>query len=137
MVSGREQHGRVCSPQSQDITSAVSPSADTLLSFSPRRVKGSALAKIGYSCEQLALVTGWRKVWSEVEGTTDPLAPFGIVTLASSGSEGGPDIGAMRLAQTAGYGVLPGPAGSGMENTFVAQAFDTDDPWGPRSGPCL
>ena len=32
-----------------------------------------------------------------------PAAPFGIVTLASSGSEGGPDMGAMRLAQTAGY----------------------------------
>ena len=42
----------------------------------------------------------------------------GIVTLASSGSEGGADIGAMRLAQTAGNGVLPGV---GMENTFLAQ----------------
>ena len=99
--------------------------------------KGSALANVGYSCEQKALVTGWRKVWSETPGTTQPDAPFGIVTLASSGSEGGPDMGAMRLAQTAGYGVLPGPAGSGMENTFLAQAFDLDDPWGPSEGPCL
>lgn len=97
-------------------------------------VKGNADAKIGYSCEQKALVEGWRKVWSEVPGTTDPLAPFGIVTLASSGSEGGPDMGAMRLAQTAGYGVLPSPE---MPNTFVAQAFDLDDKWGPASGPCL
>jgi hypothetical protein len=40
-------------------------------------VKGSALAKVGYSCEQLALVSGWRKVWSETPGTTEPLAPFG------------------------------------------------------------
>jgi hypothetical protein len=53
--------------------------------------------------------------------------PFRIVTLASSGSEGGADIGAMRLAQTAGYGVLPAPAGTGMENTFLAQAFDTGE----------
>ena len=48
--------------------------------------KGSALANIGYSCEQKALVAGWRRVWSETPGTTDPMAPFGIVTLASSGS---------------------------------------------------
>jgi hypothetical protein len=89
--------------------------------------KGSAAANVGYSCEQRALVQGWRKIWSETPGTTDPMAPFGIVTLASSGSEGGPDMGAMRLAQTAGHGVLPGPEGSGMENTFVAQAFDLDD----------
>ena len=36
-------------------------------------VKGSAEAKVGYSCEQRALVQGWRKVWSETPGTTDPL----------------------------------------------------------------
>ena len=95
--------------------------------------KGSALADVGYSCEQRALVSGWRKIWSKTEGTTDPMAPFGIVTLASSGSEGGADIGAMRLAQTAGNGVLPGV---GMENTFLAQAFDLDDKWGPGAGPC-
>jgi hypothetical protein len=98
--------------------------------------KGSAKANVGYSCEQVKLVAGWRKVWSETPGTTDPMAPFGIVTLASSGSEGGADIGAMRLAQTAGLGVLPGPAGSGMEHTFLAQAFDLDDRWGPGAGPC-
>jgi len=79
-------------------------------------------------------VQGWRKVWSETPGTTDPLAPFGIVTLASSGSEGGPDMGAMRLAQTAGFGVLPSPE---LPNTFLAQAYDLDDPWGPSAGPCL
>lgn len=99
--------------------------------------KGSAIHNVGYSCAQRALVAGWRKVWSETPGTTEPMAPFGIVTLASSGSEGGADIGAMRLAQTAGYGVLPGPEGSGMENTFFAQAFDLDDRWGPAEGPCL
>jgi hypothetical protein len=48
----------------------------------------------------------------------------------------GPDMGAMRMAQTASYGVLPGPAKSGMENTFFAQAYDLDDEWGPAAGPC-
>ena len=54
---------------------------------------------------------------------TDPMAPFGIVTLADSGGEGAPAnaMGTMHLAQTAGHGVLPGPDGSGMENTFLAQ----------------
>eukprot|EP00051_Salpingoeca_urceolata_P018667 m.264243 g.264243 ORF g.264243 m.264243 type:complete len:778 (+) comp19248_c1_seq11:1238-3571(+) len=97
-------------------------------------VKGSAIHNIGYSCEQRQLVEGWRKAWSKTPGTTDPLAPFGIVTLASSGSEGGPNMGAMRQAQTAGLGVLPGPS---MPNTFLAQAYDLDDPWGPAEGPCF
>jgi hypothetical protein len=90
-------------------------------------VKGNSAAKIGYACNQKALVAGWRKVWSETPGTTDPMAPFGIMTLASSGSEGGPNMGAMRQAQTASFGYLPGPVGSGMENTFAAQAYDLDD----------
>jgi hypothetical protein len=36
-------------------------------------------------------------------------------------------VGAMRLAQTAGYGVLPSPD---VPNTFMAQAYDLDDQWG-------
>ena len=68
-------------------------------------VKGNNAVNIGYSCEQVALVQGWRQAWSKVPNTTDPLAPFGIVTLASSGSEGGPNMGPMRLAQTGNYGV--------------------------------
>jgi len=100
-------------------------------------VKGNSAASLGYACNQKALVAGWRKVWSATPGTTDPMAPFGIATLASSGSEGGPHMGAMRQAQTASYGVLPGPAGSGMENTFVAQVYDLDDEWGPAIGPCF
>jgi len=72
------------------------------------------------------LVREWRALWSETPGTTDPNAPFGVVTLASSGSEGGADLGSMRLAQTAGYGVLPNPA---MPNTFLVQALDLDDPF--------
>jgi hypothetical protein len=103
--------------------------------------KGNSDANVGYSCEQRELVAGWRRVWSETPGTTDPNAPFGIVTLADSGGEGAPGaaMGEMHLAQTAGYGVLPGPPGSGMENTFVAQAYDLDDEWmgGGVMGPCF
>ena len=35
-------------------------------------------------CEQRTLVEGWRKIFSETPGTTDPLAPFGIVTCVVS-----------------------------------------------------
>ena len=55
-------------------------------------LKGSAEAHVGYSCNQKALVNGWRKIFSGTSGTTDASAPFGIVTLASSGSEGGPNV---------------------------------------------
>jgi hypothetical protein len=74
-------------------------------------VKGNAGVDVGYSCKQRELVKGWRAIWSDTPGTTDAHAPFGLVTLASSGSEGGPNMGAMRLAQTAGYGTkaLPLP----------------------------
>ena len=41
------------------------------------------------------LVSQWRKIWAANSGT-DPNAPFGLVTLAASGSEGGADIGSMR-----------------------------------------
>ena len=97
-------------------------------------VKGNSVVNVGYSCKQRQLVRGWRAVWSETANTTDPLAPFGIVTLASSGSEGGPNMGAMRLAQTAGYGVVPNPA---LPNAFFAQAGDLEDAWGPAEGPCF
>ena len=55
---------------------------------------------------------------------------------ASSGTEGADSaaMGAMRLAQTAGYGVLPNNA---MPNTFMAQAGDLEDAWGPGAGPCV
>ena len=97
--------------------------------------KGNSLADLGYSCEQRELIRGWREVWSETPGTTDPLAPFGVVTLASSGAEGADAaMGAMRIAQTAGYGVLPSPE---LPNTFLAQAYDLDDAWGPAMGPCF
>mmetsp|Transcript_25441 Transcript_25441/g.76691 ORF Transcript_25441/g.76691 Transcript_25441/m.76691 type:complete len:695 (-) Transcript_25441:14-2098(-) len=96
--------------------------------------KGSSAFNVGYSCKQRELVKGWRAIWSETAGTTAPNAPFGLVTLASSGSEGGPNMGAMRLAQTAGYGVLPNEA---IPNSFFAQAGDLEDSWGPAAGPCF
>jgi hypothetical protein len=96
--------------------------------------KGSSLANVGYSCAMRQLIRGWRAAWSATAGTTDPLAPFGVVTLASSGSEGSDAaMGAMRLAQTAGYGVFPSPE---LPSTFLAQAYDLDDEWGPEAGPC-
>jgi hypothetical protein len=69
----------------------------------------------------VALVKSWRSIWNQ--GSDNP---FGIVTLASSGSEGGRDMGTMRWSQTANYGVLPNPS---LPNTFSAQAYDLDDPW--------
>jgi hypothetical protein len=96
--------------------------------------KGNVIANTGYACAMRQLVAGWRAAWSKTPGTTDPLAPFGVVTLASSGSEGGPNFGTMRIAQTASYGVLPSPD---MPNTFLAQAYDLDDEWGPTLGPCF
>lgn len=45
------------------------------------------------------MIDFWRKSWSVTPGTTDPMAPFGVVTLASGGSEGGNDIGGMRWSQ--------------------------------------
>jgi hypothetical protein len=96
--------------------------------------KGNVLANSGYACAMRQLINGWRAAWSKTPGTTDPLAPFGVVTLASSGSEGGPNFGTMRIAQTMSYGVLPTPT---MPNTFVAQAYDLDDEWGPGASPCL
>jgi hypothetical protein len=83
----------------------------------------------GYACAMKNMIGGWRKAWSATPGTTSPTFPFGIVTLAAGTSEGNSfNMPNMRLAQTAGYGILPGPAGSGMEETFVAQGYDAGDP---------
>ena len=91
---------------------------------------GNSALGYGYACLMPKLVATWRKMWSAEPGTTDPMAPFGLVTLAPSGTEGGNDIGTMRLAQTASYGVLPNPA---MPNTFLAQAYDLNDPFSNTS----
>mmetsp|Transcript_29668 Transcript_29668/g.44778 ORF Transcript_29668/g.44778 Transcript_29668/m.44778 type:complete len:472 (+) Transcript_29668:67-1482(+) len=90
-------------------------------------ILGSSARKSGYACLQLALIESWRAAWSAIPGTTDPLAPFGIVALPESGSLGHREnIGTMRLAQTGGYGVLPNAK---MPNTFLVQSYDLDDPY--------
>lgn len=97
-----------------------------------RAIKGNSIANIGYSGETSELIRGWRTIWSKTNGITDPLTPFGIVTLASSGSVGGPDTGAMRHAQTSNYRVVSILA---SPNTFLAQAYDLNDELGPDAGP--
>eukprot|EP00041_Stephanoeca_diplocostata_P003986 m.39872 g.39872 ORF g.39872 m.39872 type:complete len:692 (+) comp14765_c0_seq1:111-2186(+) len=96
------------------------------------QLKGNSLHNAGYGCELPLLVRHWRQQWSVTPGTTDPLAPFGTVTLPGSGAEGGFNMGIMRWAQTGNYGVLPNPI---MPNTFLAQGYDLDDPWGDKT--CL
>lgn len=114
---------------------------------------GNSQAHTGYSCLMAALVSEWRNLWSTTPGTTANNAPFGIVTLASSGSEGasGLAMGAMRQAQTGGFGALPPPPPSRSDqgitaresssplsvNTFLAQAYDLDDQWSGDRGPCV
>lgn len=101
-------------------------------------MKGNAAGQAGYACLMKALVDEWRQLWSATPGTTQPDAPFGVVTLASSGGEGanGLAMGSMRQAQTGGWGILPNP---GMPNTFLAQAYDLDDEWvsATGGGPCM
>eukprot|EP00040_Diaphanoeca_grandis_P010748 m.55060 g.55060 ORF g.55060 m.55060 type:complete len:657 (+) comp22015_c0_seq2:53-2023(+) len=79
----------------------------------------------GYGCMLPALIKLWRSTWSAEPGTTDPNAPFGLVFIPGSGSEGGPSMGYMRNSQSANYGILPNPE---MLNTFSAQIYDLDDP---------
>eukprot|EP00038_Savillea_parva_P007103 m.167831 g.167831 ORF g.167831 m.167831 type:complete len:674 (-) comp12884_c0_seq1:903-2924(-) len=80
----------------------------------------------GYGCMLPALIDLWRQTWSSEPGTTDPNAPFGIVFIPGSGSEGGPSMGYMRNSQTANYGIVPNAV---MNNTFSAQIYDLDDPF--------
>eukprot|EP00494_Astrolonche_serrata_P032586 UN32855 len=88
--------------------------------------KGNWKNNTGYACMFKSMLEGWRKDWSVEPGTTESNFGFGIVTLASGTSEGGPDMGNMRWAQTLNYGVLPNPA---CPNCFMAQAYDLGDPW--------
>lgn len=43
---------------------------------------GNSAQGTGYACMFPAMIQKWREVWSAVPGTTDPMAPFGFVTLA-------------------------------------------------------
>lgn len=59
--------------------------------------------------------------------TTDPLAPFGIATLAAGGSEGnGEHMAGMRWSETGNFGTWDNPA---LPNTFGSQQYDLADPW--------
>ena len=88
---------------------------------------GNVLNGSGYGCELPAMVADWRSVWSATSGTTAPLAPFGIATLAAGGSEGHSGaMAAMRWSQTANYGHFDNPA---LPATFGAQLYDLGDPW--------
>lgn len=85
------------------------------------RIPGSSLNDEGYGCMMHKMVRDWRTIWSAEPGTTRTDAPFGLVTIAPSGSEGhAMHLSAFRWAQTANFGVLPNPL---MPNTFLAQAY--------------
>ena len=72
------------------------------------------------------LVKLWRSDWSSAApNTTDPLAPFGIVSLSAHDSEGAADMASFRWAQAASYGTVPNPA---LPNAFLAHAYDLQDP---------
>ena len=96
--------------------------------------KGNSVANVGYSCLIREFIKGIRAAWSATPGTTDPLAYFGSVALPSGGSEGGPNMGPMRVAQTAGYGVFPNAE---LPNTWIVQAYDLEDEWNSGDGPCF
>ena len=80
------------------------------------------------------LVELFRKEWSTEPGTTDPKAPFGIVSLSSHDSEGAKDMASFRWAQQGSYGTVPNAI---MENTFMAHGFDLQDPWSGSTGACI
>jgi hypothetical protein len=86
---------------------------------------GNSAEGYGYGCALPKLVERYRAAWSAVPGTTAPLAPFGIVTLAANTNEGGGQrVAGMRWSQTGNYGVLPNAI---MPATFLAQGFDIGD----------
>ena len=93
---------------------------------------GNSMEGTGYGCMLPNMIKTWRRMWSVVEGTTDPLAPFGVYTLAAGTSEGhGTRMGGFRWSQTGNYGVVPNAM---MPNCFVASGYDLGDPWGKGCG---
>ena len=79
------------------------------------------------------LVQRFRTEWSKEAGTTDPMAPFGIVSLSSHDSEGAADMASFRWAQQGSSGTVPNKI---MPNTFMAHAHDLQDPWNGNTGAC-
>jgi hypothetical protein len=67
---------------------------------------GSALSGEGYGCMMAGMVAAWREAWSVIPDTTHPVAPFGVVTIAPSGSEGADyHLSAFRWAQVSATAV--------------------------------
>jgi sialate O-acetylesterase len=88
---------------------------------------GNSAQNTGYASLFPAMIRDWRAAWSSTPGTTDPLAPFGFVTLADGTDEAwGLSMAGMRWAQMGTYGSVPNPI---MPNTFVALGHDAGDPW--------
>ena len=82
-----------------------------------------------------AMIQAWRAHWSATPGTTDPLAPFGLVSLAAGGSEGhGKAMAGMRWSQSGNYGVAPNAL---MPRVFLAHAYDLGDPMDNLRPPCV
>jgi hypothetical protein len=96
------------------------------------RLHGNSARRAGYACLMPALVASYRAAWSAVPGTTDPAAPFGIVSLSTADSEGAGDIASFRAAQAGSYFAVPNAA---LPNAFLAHAYDLADPWGDACAP--
>ena len=61
---------------------------------------GNSAQGTGYAALFPQMIADWRAIWSAVPGTTDPLAPFGFVTLADGTDEAwGLSMAGMRMAQ--------------------------------------
>ena len=61
---------------------------------------GNSQQGTGYAALFPQMIADWRAIWSAVPGTTDPLAPFGFVTLADGTDEAwGLSMAGMRMAQ--------------------------------------
>jgi sialate O-acetylesterase len=98
-------------------------------------------------CTFPALIADWRDQWfRHTGGLTDPMFPFGFVSLTTQNNL--PDdscidtkaattacnFAAVRWGQTANYGYVPNDA---MPNTFMAMAMDLGDHSAPADFPIL
>eukprot|EP00040_Diaphanoeca_grandis_P043546 m.9603 g.9603 ORF g.9603 m.9603 type:complete len:763 (+) comp7821_c0_seq1:110-2398(+) len=94
---------------------------------------GNSFNKAGYGCLMPAMIKLWRDEFSQA-GATDPLAPFGVVSISTSDSEGSADLASFRWSQTGNYGRMNNEI---MPNTFMAHAYDLQDPWAYCGNECL
>lgn len=95
---------------------------------------GSKEKKSGYACRFPAMIASWRKFFSQVEGTTDPLFPFGFISITSwcestcDPANQKPDTwygpAAIRWAQQVEYVDVPNPS---LPNVFMAMDYDLED----------